>query len=90
MPNTREVIRKYFHGMNLGWVFNDGVSMCMSSNLLIEVQNMKNAYLVALAMLLMPLSSHAGVAVVPEPGILPLLAVGGVIAVAIKIMKSRK
>lgn len=64
--------------------------MWMSSNLSIEVINMKNAYLAALAMLLMPLSSHAGQAVIPEPGILPLLAVGGVIAVAIKIMKNRK
>jgi hypothetical protein len=76
--------------MNLGWVFIDHVSMCMSSNLSIEVQKMKNAYLAALAMLLMPLSSHAGAPSIPEPGILPLLAVGGVIAVAIKIMKSRK
>ena len=76
--------------MNLDWVFIDQLSMCMSSNLLIEVLNMKNAYLAALAMLLMPLSSNAGVVPVPEPDILPLLAVGGVIAVAIKIMKNRK
>ena len=76
--------------MNLDWFFIDQLSMCMSSNLLIEVLNMKNAYLAALAMLLMPLSSNAGVVPVPEPDILPLLAVGGVIAVAIKIMKNRK
>ena len=40
--------------------------------------------------LIAPVSVHAAEIPVPEPEVLPLLAIGGVVAVAIKLMKRKK
>ena len=50
---------------------------------------MKSQKLITALMLMLPAAAWAPVAV-PEPSILPLLAVGGVIAVAINFMKRKK
>jgi|GEM_PF-6157153 len=49
---------------------------------------MKFQKLITALMLMLPAAAWA--AVVPEPGILPLLAVGGVVAIAVKFMKRKK
>jgi hypothetical protein len=50
---------------------------------------MKPVSLITLAALLAPLSAHAGAVDVPEPGILPLLGVGIVVALAVKFLKKK-
>jgi hypothetical protein len=51
---------------------------------------MKYAFMILSLLLCMPMSAWAGSVTVPEPGVLPLLAIGGVVAVAIKLMKRKK
>jgi hypothetical protein len=41
-------------------------------------------------LLIVPVSAYAGVDVVPEPEVLPLLAAGVAVAVAVKFMKRKK
>ena len=49
---------------------------------------MKSQKLITVLLLMLPAAAWAEV--VPEPEILPLLAVGGVVAVAVKFMKRKK
>ena len=50
---------------------------------------MKTEKLVTVLLLLLPGASWAPVEV-PEPGILPLLAAGGIVAIALNIIKRKK
>jgi hypothetical protein len=50
---------------------------------------MKYEKLITALLLLLPAAAWAPVAV-PEPSILPLLAAGGIVAVAVKFMKRKK
>ena len=53
---------------------------------------MKPLKLITAALLLLPGLSWGGFATIsaPEPGILPLLAVGGIVAVAVQLMRRKK
>ena len=50
---------------------------------------MKHAFTIATLMFLFPMSASANISV-PEPGILPLLALGGVIWLAFYLKKRKK
>ncbi len=50
---------------------------------------MKHIHITMLAALLAPFSAHAGTAIVPEPGILPLLGIGIAAAIAVKLFKKK-
>jgi hypothetical protein len=52
---------------------------------------MKHAFTIATLMFLFPMSASANIPIpVPEPGILPLLAIGGVIWLAFNLKKRKK
>ena len=52
---------------------------------------MKSQKLITALLLMLPAACWAGVTImVPEPGILPLLAVGGIVMVAVKFMRRKK
>jgi len=50
---------------------------------------MKSHKLITALILMLPAAAWADV-VVPEPSILPLLAAGGIVAVAVKFMRRKK
>ena len=51
---------------------------------------MKHIPLITLAALLVPISAHAGIVSVPEPGVLPLLGIGIAVAVAVRFFRKKK
>ena len=53
-----------------------------------EEKTMKSSKLITAFLLMLPAAAWA--VQVPEPGILPLLAIGGVVAVAVTLVKRRK
>ena len=51
---------------------------------------MKSQKLITALLLMLPAAVWAQPTTVPEPGILPLLAAAGVVAVAVKFMRRKK
>ena len=51
---------------------------------------MKSQKLITALMLMLPAAVWAVPPGVPEPGILPLLAVGGIVMIAVKFMRRKK
>ncbi len=51
---------------------------------------MKTEKLITVLLLILPATLWAQPPTIPEPGILPLLAAGGVVAVAVKFIRCKK
>ena len=84
---TRDFVTPYYKSAQ---ILHDWLGSILKIHFQLDFGIMNMQRLLTVLILMLPALSWGTEATVPEPGVLPLLAAGGVVAIAVKFMKRKK